>query len=274
MQPTIPAYVTPIILIVSLTLTVWLFRVIAEAASSAAITPVARSRFRVGTGIFLVAWLGLAFLAAPSTPVLDESGRGIVPATFLFFGGVSLAVAVGLLAFSSNWRRIVETVPAGRLIGTQVYRLIGGALFLPLLAIGTLPRHFALPAGWGDLAVGAMAPFVALAVQRGLRKGHTGSSGTRALALGWNLFGFLDLVVAVGMGTGWLVRLTQPELGAVSPAAAMTSFPLVLIPTYAVPLGFILHIYSIWRTVRNGQREPGQLGEIRGQQIKATNARV
>jgi hypothetical protein len=274
MQLAIPGYVTPIILIVSATLTVWLYRIIAEGISSAAIPPAARKRFRLGAGVFLLAWLSLAFLAAPSNPVVDEAGRGVVPTTFLFFGGVSLAVAVGLLAFSANWRRIVGAVPADRLISTQVYRLIGGALFLPLLAIGALPRHFALPAGWGDLAVGAMAPFVALAVKRGIRRGSTGLSGARGLALGWNLFGFLDLVVAVGMGTGWLVRLIQPELGTVSPAAAMTSFPLVLIPTYAVPLGFILHIYSIWRTVRSEQPGAGQLGEIRGERIKTANARA
>jgi hypothetical protein len=34
----------------------------------------------------------------------------------------------------------------------------------------------------------------------------------------------------------------------------MTFFPLVLIPTFAVPLGFILHIYSIRRTWNSYRR--------------------
>ena len=96
----------------------------------------------------------------------------------------------------------------------------------------------------------------------------------RALSLSWNLFGFLDLLVAVGLGTGVLLRLTRPELGVVPPVPAMTAFPLVLIPTFAVPLGFILHIYSIWRTVQSRRHEPAELGEITRGQIKAAGARA
>jgi hypothetical protein len=190
-------------------------------------------------------WFALAFLLAPSTPPLDAAGRGILPTSFLFFGGISLAIAVGLLAFSPTWRRVVDAIPADALIAPQVYRAIGGVVFLPLYAWGILPGYFALPAGWGDLAVGLLALFVAFAVKRGI-------GGARPLALLWNLFGFLDLVVAVGLGTGILVPLLAPTLSPVSPVAAMTFFPLVLIPTYAVPLGFILHIYSIRRTLRAG----------------------
>jgi hypothetical protein len=244
MQPTIPWYPTPIIAIVSISLAVWLYHLVSRGAESAGLAPRTRARLRGATGIFLGAWLGTAFLLAPSTPVVDAADRGLVPPTFLFFGGISLTVAIGLLAFSATWRRVIDAIPASSLISVQVYRLIGGMIFLPLYAIGSLPGHFALPAGWGDTVVGLLAPFVALALRRQVR-------GARPLALGWNLFGFVDLVAAVGLGTGVLLSLVQPGLGPVQPAAAMTFFPLVLIPTFGVPLGFILHIYSFRRLLRS-----------------------
>ncbi len=247
MQPMIPGYVTPIVLFVAITLAFWLHRMVSRASESADLAPATRSRVRMATGLFLGAWLGMAFALAPSTPVVDAAGRGLVPATFPFFGGIALTLAIGLLAFSSTWRKVVDAIPADQLISVQLYRVIGGVLFLPLYAIGSLPGHFALPAGWGDLAVGLLAPLVALAVRRHL-------SGGRRLALGWNLFGFADLVAAVGLGTGYLLLLLRPEAGAPAAAATMTFFPLVLVPTFAVPLGFILHIYSIRRSLKDERR--------------------
>jgi hypothetical protein len=157
----------------------------------------------------------------------------------------------------------VDAVPADALISTQVYRVIGGVLFLPLYASGILPGYFALPAGWGDLVVGLLALFVALAVRRKL-------GGARPLALRWNVFGFLDLVAAVGLGTGRLVPLLAPTLGTVSPVATMTFFPLVLIPTFAVPLGFILHIYSIRRTLREGRAQRVETGRAEARMAAVT----
>ena len=119
MQPTIPGYLTPIVLVVSVTLAGWLYRVTAEAAGHASLPATTRSRFRLGTGVFLAAWLGLAFLAARSSPVLNQAGQGVVPASFLLFGGVPLSLAIGLLAFSPGWRKVVKAVPADRLLSTR-----------------------------------------------------------------------------------------------------------------------------------------------------------
>jgi hypothetical protein len=235
----------------------WLYRLIARAVESAGLSAVTAARVRRNTGLAVGGWLLLALVSARSSPALDAGGNGVVPISFPFFALVSLGAALGLLAFSPTWRRVVDAVPAGSLISVQIFRLIGG-IFLPLYAIGSLPRHFALPAGLGDIAVGLLAPVVALAVRNQVR-------GARPLALGWNLFGFADLLVAVGMGTGYLLLASQPGLHAPPTAAAMTFFPLVLIPTFAVPLGFILHIYSIRRTLR---------GERQGEEGKAPASRA
>jgi hypothetical protein len=243
MQPVIPSYVAPIVLTMVVVLAYRLSRLVYRAAEAAELDPATCGRVRLGTGLFLCGWLALALVLARSTPATDAAGNGIVPLSFPLFLGGSLIVAVGLLAFSPTWRRVVDAVPAESLISVQIFRLIGG-IFLPLYVIGSLPRHFALPSAYGDIAVGLAAPFVALIVSKRLRS-------ARALALGWNIFGFLDLLAAVGLGTGYLIAVLRPGIEAPPAAAAMTFFPLVLIPTFAVPLGIILHIYSIRRTLRS-----------------------
>ena len=253
MQPVIPWYVTPIVLGMVVALAFWLYRLIARAVESASLPSETAARVRRNTGLALGGWLLLALVLAGSSPSLDAAGNGVVPVSFPLFALISLGVALGLLAFSPDWRRVVDAIPAESLISVQIFRLIGG-IFLPLYAIGSLPRHFALPAGLGDIGVGLLAPLVALAVRNQV-------PGARPLALGWNLFGLLDLLVAVGMGTGYLLLALQPGVHAPPTAAAMTFYPLVLIPTFAVPLGFILHIYSIRRTLRSergweGRRAP------------------
>jgi hypothetical protein len=249
MQPVIPGYVSPIVLGMVVALAFWLYRLIARAVEAAHLPPQTAGRVRRNTGLALGGWLLLALLLAGSSPALDAAGNNTVPISFPLFALGSLGAALGLLAFVPTWRRVVDAVPAESLISVQIFRLIG-VVFLPLYAIGSLPRHFALPAGLGDIAVGLLAPVVALAVRNQVR-------GARPLALGWNLVGFADLLVAVGMGTGYLLLALQPGVSFPPTAAAMTFFPLVLIPTFAVPLGFILHIYSIRRTLRGERRWEG-----------------
>ena len=243
MQPAIPWYVAPVVLTMVVALAAWLSRLVYRAAEVAELDPSTRRRVRPGASLFLGGWLLLALLLARSTPATDAAGNGVVPFSFPLFLGGSLIVAIGLLAFSPRWRRVVDAIPAESLISVQIYRLIGG-IFLPLYTIGSLPRHFALPSAYGDIAVGLAAPFVALAVSKRFRS-------ARGLALGWNIFGFLDLLTAIGLGTGYLILVLRPGIEAPPTAAAMTFFPLVLIPTFAVPLGIILHIYSIRRTLRS-----------------------
>lgn len=113
-----------------------------------------------------------------------------------------------------------------------------------------LPAHFALPAGWGDILVGLTAPLVALGLARGIRGGRT-------LAISWNVFGLLDLAVAVGMGTGFLAPLLAPDLGPrVPPALAMGVFPMILVPLFAVPMSVLLHLLAL----RGLRRELGAVG--------------
>jgi hypothetical protein len=108
---------------------------------------------------------------------------------------------------------------------------VGGFVFLVLYTYGILPGMFALPAGWGDIAIGATAAFVATKLAD---RSH------RTSFIVWQILGMFDLATAIAMGT--LSRIISPN-GVT--AAPMTLLPLSLIPTFAVPLLFILHIICV-----------------------------
>ena len=82
--------------------------------------------------------------------------------------------------------------PQPWLVGVQLYRALG-VIFLILYATGKLPALFAWPAGIGDIAIGLLAPIVGVAYARAPQNAAT-------LVAGWNVFGILDLVIAVGTG--------------------------------------------------------------------------
>lgn len=248
MRPFIPPYVAPIVLTLVFGLALWLGRVVFRAAGAADLTPAARHRVTRTTALVLGAWLLLALASAPSIIPVDGAGRSFVPITFPLFGGGSLLLVLGALLLSDTWRRTVAAIPVERLVGTQVFRLIG-LIFIPLWAIGTLPAHFALPAGWGDVAVGLTAPLAALVLARRAR-------GARSIALVWNTLGLIDLLAAVGLGTGYLLLVLRPGT-TLATAGAMTAYPLVLIPTFAVPLGIILHLLTFRALARRNEATRG-----------------
>jgi hypothetical protein len=125
-----------------------------------------------------------------------------------------------------------------------------GIVFLLLMAYGQMPGLWALPAGIGDILVGAMAFWVA----SGLRTSH----GIQR-AIIFNLFGLVDLIMAVGLGI-----MTSPgplQVFQTTPTSELaTRFPLVLVPTFLVPLAFMLHIVSLWQLFGRleGEKEGSQ----------------
>jgi hypothetical protein len=185
------------------------------------------------TGGALLAWLVAA--AALSARGVFVAARGGPPTIAIGLVPPILAGALAL-ALSPRARAAALAIPQPWLVGVQALRLVG-AVFLVLLGRGVLPAQFALPAGWGDVAVGAAAPFVAWALAR--RK-----PWSRPLAVAWNAFGLLDLTVAVGVGA--LSAESAARLFADGPPTdALARLPLSLIPAFGVPIFVLLHIVSL-----------------------------
>jgi hypothetical protein len=112
----------------------------------------------------------------------------------------------------------------------QSWRIVGFT-FLVLYASGILPGYFALPAGWGDIAIGATAPLVATRLV---------SFGRRGSFILWQIAGIFDLVMAIALGALNSILGTHGVTTAV-----MAGLPLSLIPTFAVPLLIMLHVICI-----------------------------
>jgi len=197
--------------------------------------------------VVLVAWLAVAqYLGAANA--YFTSGENAVP-TLLFSLLIPLMTAAVGLWLSGSIARLVSAIPLHWIVAAQVYR-IGGGIFLLLWADGRLPWQFALPAGIGDVMTGCFAAVVAVLLAQK-------APGALRATYGWCLFGIADLVVAVTMGA-----MTSPGrahlLAFDAPNLLISSYPLVMVPTFAVPLALMLHGLVLWR-LRRGSASTGQL---------------
>jgi hypothetical protein len=239
----------------NLAIAIVLTSVISQAARRCGLASASQRRVQIGSAAFFGVWLAAVLLFAPtsSSPATADP-FAIAPLIPLAVAG-SFTVALFAVGRSASLRRVLAAIPVSSLNALQAWRVLG-IVFVILLALGRLPAHFALPAGWGDFAVGVTAPLVALALARGAR-------GSATIAVGWNVFGLLDLVVAVGMGTGLFAPLFVPELGPrVPPAAAMGVFPMILVPAFAVPASAMVHVLALYRLRRAARSAPAPRGAL------------
>ncbi len=188
----------------------------------------------------LVAWCVVTFVLAkqgffesdPTTTMPPRLGVAIV---------IPVIVGSALVALRSV-RRVIERIPLQWLVGVQFYR-VAGALFLIAWLQDDIPAEFALPAGIGDVLVGLLAPFVALSIAR------NGADRAWPRVVAWCALGIADLAVAVTCGFLSAPSAFQ-QLALDNPNEAITSYPFVLIPVFAVPASIVLHVFVLARVLR------------------------
>lgn len=185
----------------------------------------------------VVVWFVLA-LVGSLVGVFDSEPR---PPILL---GLAAVVPVALFALvyleSPGFRQFVSSLDLRWFTLAQAWRILG-IVFVLDYSRGLLPGVFALPAGWGDFAIGITAPLVAWLWKPPYPK---------KTFVVWNLLGMIDLANAVTLGV--LASKTPVGLlaGDVS-TRLMGMFPLSMVPTFFVPLLFIFHLISLIR-VRKG----------------------
>jgi len=167
-------------------------------------------------------WLALAVLVGASGVLASVQP----PIPQLVLAGL-VATLLGLFAKARGFRAWALSVDLRALVLIHATRFVG-LYFLVLHARGELPWAFAVPGGWGDVAVAAAAVPVAICCPTG------GRVGRRVLAL-WNTVGLLDILLVVG---------TAARLGMADPASmrALTRLPLSLLPTFLVPIIIWSHV--------------------------------
>jgi hypothetical protein len=190
-----------------------------------------RDRRWLTVATVLLAWQAIVWSVALAISFQPDSPTGLLLPVAIF---VPLLIGLPLLLRSAWLGEVLDATPPEWLVGLQVYRVFGSIWILAWIA-GVLPGAFALPAGIGDTTVGILALPVA---------GLLGRS--RAAGVAWNIFGVLDLANAITLGV-----LT----------GAVSSYPLVLIPGFVVPLSLLLHSLSLrqLRRLARGARDTAGL---------------
>jgi len=204
-------------------------------------------RYRKPVTFLLVAWF--VFAVATSAAGFYRPGAGPLPAPAPVGLSVLLPVVIFWIwmATSPSFRAFALSLSPQFVTIVQSWRVLG-FVFLALAANGLLPYTFAGPAGWGDIFIGATAPWVAM--------NWATDPQRRGRFVFWNLLGVADLVLAVALGVlssegpaGILVRngLTT---------RVVTELPLSLIPTFGVPMWLILHGIVLAQGARERSEQP------------------
>ena len=149
---------------------------------------------------------------------------------------VTMPVITYAIAYYSirAFREWVLSIDMRQLILLHSWRMVGTG-FVFLYFYDRLPALFALPAGLGDAMAAIGALFVGIALY------ERASTVSRKRVYLWNTFGLIDFLVAVSMGvmtrTGEILHFS----GQVN-SDIMGTFPLALIPGFAVPFYVITHL--------------------------------
>jgi hypothetical protein len=207
--------------VIAIFLVLWHERTSARQARLAIVSGVVLATWAIVTT--LLAWQG--FFQPPDPYSLPPIGITLI---------LVLLILAGCLLVSPSLRHLLTN--QRNLIRLNLWRLVG-MVFLLLMANRQMPALWALPAGIGDVIVGATAPWISGCVE---------TPQGRRRAIIFNLFGMADLVVAVGLGI-----MTSPapaQAFHTTPTSELaTRFPLALVPTFLVPLAFVLHVISLWQ---------------------------
>jgi hypothetical protein len=229
---TLPMYVWVIVLVGLIGTTATICVMLWRGALTAGLSRRTATRVATVTAIVWAAWAMTSALLAHAD-VLRFAPERKLPG---FAVAVIAALAVGFLItrVPAVARILAQPDALWGLTLPQVFRPVGAA-FLVAMALGRLPAVFALPAGVGDIAIGIEAVFVARALRRGV-------VGRRTVWL--NILGLADIFVAFGIG--YAAAPGPVRLLFSSPSTeAISTLPLVLIPTAVVPLAVTLHVLSL-----------------------------
>lgn len=140
-------------------------------------------------------------------------------------------VAAGFAGTNATARSAMMAIPPPLIVGLNAMRVLG--VFMVLAAVtGLMSGPFPYVAGIGDIITGVLALPVARLAARNPRD---------VRVLEWNIFGALDLIVAVSLGittaSGSPLQLIHAGIG----SSAMTTLPWALIPLVLVPTYLIGH---------------------------------
>ena len=180
-------------------------------------------------------WFVLAAVAGAMGML--EPMRPPAPQLVLLSLTVLTLVAARVIAPLRAW---VMTVDVRMMVGLHLTRFVG-IYFLILYQRGDLPYAFAVPGGWGDIAVAVLAAALLIS--------GPPTGGRRLAYMLWNVVGLADILFVVATAT----RLALVDSRSM---AALLQFPLSLLPSFLVPLIIATHVVLFLRLRRSAPTEP------------------
>jgi hypothetical protein len=163
-----------------------------------------------------------------------DTPAGERPLVILLAVTIPVVVYTAAYLTSGAFRDWVLALDMRLLILLHSWRMVGAG-FVMLYFYGRLPAVFALPAGLGDAMAAVAAVFIAVALYQ-----HSAAVARQRVYF-WNTLGLLDFVVAITLGVMTRTGEVLHGSGQVS-SDIMGSFPLALIPGFAVPFYVITHL--------------------------------
>ena len=196
-------------------------------------------RVKVNPGLMKVMpvpaiWFAAA-LAVSASGILYDPPRPLLPV--LIWAPV-LAFLVGFTR-SHRLGQLVLSLDLRWLISFHLVRVPIGVLFLLMEAAGRLPAGFAIKAGVGDITVGftAVLAIACVPLLSTLRK---------RTVLAWNTLGLADILMVFVLAQQQLFLSDNPKA-----LVELTRFPLLIVPTFVVPMILITHFLvfaKLWRS--------------------------
>ncbi|MBL4647121.1 MAG: hypothetical protein COA52_16730 [Hyphomicrobiales bacterium] len=180
-----------------------------------------------------VVWLGIIFTLAKSG--FFENALGEPPALVLvaaFVPSIGFYIAYRV---SPHLRAWVAAQDLTTITAIQGWRIMGIS-FLFMLELGHLSPIFAIPAGFGDVAIGLAAVLVTTSVARKTTGWKTKSYTLIAL-------GMLDFAIAFSTAT-FSIELGPLAVSGLPYSDIVQHYPIVLIPAFWVPFFALMHLIA------------------------------
>ncbi len=176
--------------------------------------------------------VGLVWLAAAIALGATGHTAGWRPPTpQLVLAGLTLLL-LSMVVARPRFRHWLAALDLRWLVAVHLTRFVGAYFLLLYYRDRALPWEFAVPGGWGDIAVATLALGL---VTRG------GALAARPRLVGaWNALGLLDILFVVATAA----RLAVADPGSMS---ALLRLPLSLLVTFLVPIIIADHVVVFWR---------------------------
>jgi hypothetical protein len=192
----------------------------------------AQHRFKNTVLISLLAWAVIIAIASLSGFAGNFSRFPFNIAPFLFIPLITVMV----FTFSKTLKELLLHMEPSHLIHLQVFRVFVEILLWMLFMQNLLPQQMSFEGRNFDILAGLTAPIVAyLAIRKKISKGFL---------IGWNIacLGLLINIVTIAilsMPTPFQYFTNEPS------NTIVTQFPFVYLPTFLVPLAYMLHFFSL-----------------------------